>query len=101
MMTSKQRSYLRALASKIDTSLIIGKTGISETVVQQAANGLKANELIKGRVLKDSSSLTATEAGNTLAQRTDSELVTTIGSRFVLYKRNEDKPKIILPEQRG
>jgi len=95
MLTSKQRAQLRALANSIDTIVHIGKGGITENVVKQAEDALKARELIKCRVLENSM-LTAREACDELARLTQSEPVQVIGSRFVLYKRNEEKPGIEL-----
>ena len=56
---------------------------------------LKARELIKGRVLENSL-LTAREAADALAEACDAETVQTIGSKFVLYKKNAKEPKIAL-----
>ncbi|HHU05200.1 MAG TPA: YhbY family RNA-binding protein [Clostridiales bacterium] len=95
MLTSKQRAQLRALANSEDTIVHIGKGGITENVVKQAEGALKARELIKCRVLENSM-LTAREACDELARLTRSEPVQVIGSRFVLYKRNEEKPGIEL-----
>ncbi len=97
MLNSKQRAYLRAIASKIDTILIIGKGGITEQVVKQAQDALKKRELIKGKVLSESSPFTAREAAEELSMLTQSEVVQVIGSKFVLYKKNEDKAIIKLP----
>jgi len=95
MLTSKQRAQLRALANTADTIVHIGKGGITENVVKQAQDALKARELIKCRVLENSM-LTAREACDELARLTGAEPVQVIGSRFVLYKRNEEKPGIEL-----
>lgn len=47
MLTSKQRAYLRAMANSIETILMVGKGGISDDIVKQANDALKARELIK------------------------------------------------------
>ena len=94
-LTSKQRAQLRALASTEDTILHIGKGDLSDAIVKQAADALKARELIKGRVLENSM-LTPREAADALAAATKSEVVQVIGSKFVLYKRNEQEPRIEL-----
>ena len=54
MLTSKQRAYLRSLAMSEDTIIIIGKGGITENVVTQVRDALKARELVKGKVLENS-----------------------------------------------
>ena len=83
MLTSKQRSTLRGIASKYETILQVGKGGISEALVQQVKDALRKRELIKMRVL-DNCPLDAREAAEELAARTGSEVVQVIGSRFVI-----------------
>jgi len=95
MLTSKQRAQLRALANSEDTIVHIGKSGVTENVVKQAADALKARELIKCKV-QENSLLTAREACDELAEKTGAEGVQVIGSRFVIYKRNDEDPKIKL-----
>lgn len=97
MLTSKQRAYLRGLAAAEDTIVIIGKGGITENIIIQMNDALKARELVKGRVLENSL-LTAREAADALNETCRAEIVQVIGSKFVLYKRNEQKPKIELPK---
>ena len=79
----------------IDTIIQIGKGGITESVVDSVSAALKARELVKGRVLENSL-LSAREACDRLAEVCRAEPVQVIGSKFVLYKRNEQKPKIEL-----
>ena len=97
MLTSKQRAYLRGLAAAEDTIVIIGKGGITENIIIQMNDALKARELVKGRVLENSL-LTAREAADALSETCRAEVVQVIGSKFVLYKRNEQNPKIELPK---
>ena len=94
-LTSKQRAQLRGLAMTEDTIIQIGKGGISENILTQVKDALKSRELIKGRVLENSL-LTAREAADALAEACDAETVQTIGSKFVLYKKNAKEPKIAL-----
>ena len=97
MLTSKQRAYLRSLANPIDTIVMVGKGGMSEEIVKQTADALKARELIKGKVL-ETAPLSAREAAGELAQATACEVVQVIGTKFVLYKKNEQDPQIVLPK---
>ena len=78
------------MAMSIDTIIQIGKGGITESVVDSVSAALKARELVKGKVLENSM-LTAREACDELCEK-----VQGIGSKFVLYKRNEKEPKIVL-----
>ena len=94
-ITSKQRSQLRGLAASLDTVLQIGKGGITENVIASANDSLRAQELIKGRVLENSM-LTAREACDALSEACGAEQVQVIGSKFVLFKRNPKEPKIEL-----
>ena len=95
MLTSKQRAQLRGMASTLDTIVIVGKGGVTENVIVQVRDALKARELIKGKVLENSL-LSAKEACEILAEACRAESVQAIGSKFVLYKRNETEPKIEL-----
>ena len=90
MLTAKQRAQLRGLANSEATIVHIGKGGVTDNVVAQAEDALKARELIKCRVL-DNSLLTAREACDELCRKTGADGVQVIGSRFVIYKRNTEK----------
>lgn len=89
MLTGKQRAQLRAMANSVDTIIIIGKGGITDSVVKSVEDALKARELVKGRVL-ETSLLTSKEAVNELARLCGAEPVQSIGSKFVLYKENRE-----------
>ena len=94
-ITSKQRAQLRGLAMEEDTIIQVGKGGITENLVASVNAALKARELVKGKVLENSM-LTAREACDALCQACTAEGVQVIGTKFVLYKRNEKEPKIQL-----
>ena len=96
MITSKQRAYLRSLSQNLDTIFQIGKGGITEETCNQIYNALEARELIKARVL-DNSGYTAKEAAEIIAEVVECDVVSCLGSRFVLYKESEKKKRIELP----
>lgn len=98
MLTSKQRAFLRSLAVNLDTILMVGKNGMSDDIIKQAEEALIKREIIKGKVLTESSPISPREAAEQLAQATKSEVVQVIGSKFCLYKRNHKEPKIVLPK---
>ena len=91
MLTSRQRAFLRGRASALETLQIVGRDGVTENVVRGAEELLCARELYKGRVL-DGSLLTAAEAAQTLSEACGAEVVCTIGSKYVLYRRNQKLP---------
>lgn len=98
MLTSKQRAYLRGLASNIETIVMIGKGGMSDEIITQTREALAARELIKGKVLVETSPISPREAAEELAECINCEVVQVIGSKFVLYKRHPKEPKIVLPK---
>ena len=101
-VTIKRRAQLRGLANSIDTLLHVGKDGIGDNLVKQADDALEARELIKGKVLENSL-LTSREAAEELAQRTRSQVVQVIGTKFVLYRpthKRDKKDKIVLVSDR-
>ena len=97
MLNSKQRAYLRAMSQHLETIFQVGKGGISDEMCTQIANALEARELIKARVLENSG-YTAKEAANEIAEKIGCDVVSCVGSRFVLYKESEKKKRIELPK---
>ncbi|MBP2644662.1 MAG: RNA-binding protein [Firmicutes bacterium] len=97
MLTSKQKRYLKSLGSVLDSVVQIGKAGINPSVVDGAEAVIAARELIKVRVLKNSPA-EPREAIEMLSRTVQAELVQVIGRNGLLYRRNEEKPKIQLPE---
>ncbi len=96
-ITTKQRAYLRSLAVSEDTIIQVGKEGVSANLIASVSEALRARELVKGKVLENSL-LTAREAIDALAAACRAEQVQVIGGKFVLYKRNEQSPRIELPK---
>ena len=96
-MTSKQRSYLKGLAMTTPDILQIGKSGLTTEFVASADEALEARELIKIHVLQNCL-YDIREMAQTLAERTQSQVVQTIGRKIVLYKAKKKDPKIILPK---
>lgn len=97
MITSKQRAFLRSLANDIDTILMIGKSGVGADIIKQADDALTAREILKAKVL-ETSPVPVREAAEQIAAQTGAEVVQVIGSKFVLYRKNEKEPKIALPK---
>ena len=94
-MTSKERAALRARANGLDPLFQVGKGGIGDTLVAQTDDALRARELIKLKVLTETSPMTAREAAEELAAKTGAEVVQVIGGVMVLYRLNPELHKIV------
>ena len=88
MLTSKERADLRAQSNNLDTTLMVGKDGVTEAVIAEADKLLTARELIKGKVL-ESALMTAREVSDALCEATGADGVSCVGSKFVLYRFSE------------
>ena len=95
MLNSRQRAQLRGLANSLDTIFQIGKGGVTENTVKQVNDALEAREIIKLRTL-ETSPVSSREAAEQIAEKTHSDVVQVIGSRFVLYRESRDNKQIKL-----
>ena len=98
MITGKQRAYLRSLANTLEPIFQIGKSGISENLIQQLSDALDARELIKIHVLETAPD-TAKNLGIEISNLTNSTLVQTIGNKITLFKQKEKNSKYELPKE--
>lgn len=96
-MTSKQRAYLKSLASNLDPIFQVGKSSLTPELTEAIGESFHNNELIKVAVLKNCIDDPRAIA-EMIAERTHSQVVQVIGKKIVLYKPNKDKPKIELPK---
>ena len=88
MMTSKERAEFRAQANTLDVTLIVGKGGISDTLLDEAVVLLDSHELVKGRVL-ETSGLTAREASDAICEALGAEGIACVGTKFVIWRKSE------------
>jgi len=95
MITSKQRSYLRSLAIKLEPIFHVGKNGIEDAFLKQVAEALEARELIKIAVL-DNSEYTSRQASDYICEKLDCDGVQSIGKKVVLYRKSNKNSKIEL-----
>ena len=113
MLTSKERAELRAQANNLDTTLMVGKDGVTEALIAEADNQLTARELIKGKVLENAM-LSPREVCDALCEELGADGISVIGTKFVLYRfsqkvqdeknmtgRAKRKPTKVNPVRRG
>lgn len=88
MLTSKERAELRAQANTLDTTLMVGKGGVTEAVIAEADNQLETRELVKGKVL-EGAMMTPREVSDEICAATGADGVAVIGTKFVIYRFSE------------
>ncbi len=96
MITSKQRAYLRGLASDMPTIMQVGKCGVGENMIRTVSDALEARELVKLSVL-DNSDESPRSAAEALADALGADVVAVIGKKFVLYRESVKNKRIELP----
>lgn len=96
MLTTKQRSYLKGLAMKLDPVFQIGKSSLTPEFSRSVEEALEKRELIKISVLKNCAD-DPKELAQMLSERTKSQVVQVIGKKIVIY-RPAKEPKIELPK---
>ena len=100
MLTSKQRAYLKSLATDLDPIILLGKASLTTENEKNVDEALAKRELVKVGVLKNCDD-DPREIAETLAEHTRSEVVQVIGKKIVLYRQGKDKNrKIELPKAR-
>ena len=96
-MTSKQRAYLKGLASNITPIFQVGKASLTPEIVTALDEALEKRELIKISVLKNCFD-DPNELADTISERTHSQVVHVIGKKIVLYRPAKKDSKIQLPK---
>ena len=89
-MTGKERAAFRAKANSLEPLFHIGKSGMNDGVIAQTDDALRARELIKVKVLLESSPITPREAADQLAAATGAEVIQVIGGVIVLYRESPE-----------
>jgi RNA-binding protein len=95
-LTETQKKYLRRLGHDRNPVVLVGQGGISPNLVAELDRALRDHELVKVRARvgdRDERDAILQE----LAASTQSELVQRIGHVALYYRRNPDKPGILLP----
>jgi len=94
-LTGKQRRHLRGLGHHLKPAVIVGREGLSATLLQTADEYLRAHELLKVKVL-EACPLGTGEVAEEMAGALEAEKVQRIGRTLLLYRPAEE-PVIRLP----
>ena len=90
MITTKQRSKLKAMANTLRPAVTVGKEELTENVVNEIATALYHHELVKVGALKSCTASAKTLCAQ-VCEILQCEPVLCVGNRFVVYKRSDKK----------
>ena len=91
VLNHAQKKRLRALGHELNPVVLVGKEGLSETLIASALAALKTHELIKIKVGQNAP-LEREEVAAALSRLTGAALVQQIGRVALLYRPNRDLP---------
>jgi len=97
MLSGKQKRFLRAKAHHLKAVFQVGKSGVTDNMIEQLKDVLEKRELIKINILQNCLEDKHVVADQ-IAIGTDAEIVQIIGNHIILYKESEDNKNIVLPE---
>lgn len=97
MLTGKQRRHLRALAHDLRPVVQVGKDGLDDGLVRAVDQALADHELVKVKV-GEAAGLDRHQAADQLAAQTHSEVAQVLGNTVLLYRPDEEEPRIKLPK---
>ena len=100
-MTGKERAAFRAQANHLEPLFQVGKGGMSEALIKQTDDALRARELIKVKVLLESSPITPRETADELAAATGAEVIQVIGGVIVLYRESPELKEKALQKEKN
>ena len=90
-LSSKERAFLKKLAHNLDPIVRIGKDGIDENVLKSISDVINKRELIKVKILQNSTVEVERELGTEIANKTQSIFVDSIGKILILFKPSKAK----------
>ena len=96
-ITPQQKRFLRGKAHALKPVVMVGQHGLNENVLAELEIALDYHELIKVKVSAGDREEKKRIIDAMVAAST-AELVQVIGNMAVLFRRNEKKPKVVLPK---
>jgi len=95
-LSPSQRRYLRSLAHDLHPVVLLGAKGATQAVLKELDGALAHHELVKVKLSGGDKQERDAQIA-CLADGTGAENVQQIGHTLVLFRRNEDEPKLALP----
>jgi RNA-binding protein len=99
-LNGSQRRYLRALGHHLEPVVLVGEKGVHDGIIAQIRRALIDHELIKVK-LRERDASEREEAAERFFREANAQVVQILGGVVMLYKRNQERPKIELPKPKG
>jgi RNA-binding protein len=95
-LSSPQIRYLRSLAHDLSPVVLLGAKGATAAVVKELDQALDIHELVKVKLSGGDKDGRQAQI-DVLTTGTQAQTIHQIGHVVVLFRRNDDEPKIALP----
>ncbi len=95
-LSESQKKFLRGLGHQLKPVILVGDTGLSESLLTEFCSTIEHHELIKVRVRAPDRE-TRDSIISDLCNKGSAELVTRTGNVALVFRRNDEKPQIPLP----
>ncbi len=94
-LKGKQKAVLKKLAHDMKPIFHVGKGMVTEKLATGVSEALEKRELIKVNLLQNCIA-DAKDIAYELSEATGSEVIAVIGRTIILYRKNQDDPKIMI-----
>lgn len=95
-LSESQKKFLRGLGHDLKPVIMIGDAGLTDAVLKEFCSTIDHHELIKVRV-RAGDRETRDDIISELCEKGSAELVTRIGNVALVFRRNEENPRVPLP----
>lgn len=95
-LSESQKKFLRGRGHPLKPVILIGGSGLTDSVLKELDSSIDHHELIKVRV-RTGDRKSRDETIENLCEKSGSSLVTQIGNVALIYRANADEPRIRLP----
>ena len=95
-LNTAHRTHLRRLGHALEPIVLVGQNGIGPNLVAELERALHDHELVKVRARVGDRAL-RDEILDDLAGKTGAEIIQRVGHVALYYRRNPDRPGILLP----
>jgi RNA-binding protein len=96
-LTTNQTKTLRGLTHSLKPVVMVGQNGLKDTIFEEIETALDFHELIKVKIAADRDE--REEIIKEILKTSKAEKVQQIGQVLVLFRRNPENPKIVIPSR--